>query len=377
MNATYFVTGGAGFIGAEPGALPARARARSQGGRLRRLTYAGNLDNLERVADDPRYRFVHGDIGDRALVAKLLRRAPADAIVNFAAEIARRPLDRRPGRVRRDQRRRHVRAARGGARATGESLSRGAARALPFLHVSTDEVYGSLGPDGPLHRDDARTRPTRRTAASKAAADHLVRAYHHTYGLPTLITNCSNNYGPYQFPEKLIPLMILNALEGKPLPVYGDGENVRDWLYVDDHCAALHAACCEARQPGETYNVGGGNERTNLEVVRRASATRSIGSGAAQSGGSYRDADHVRHRPPGPRPPLRHRRHQDRARARLARRATTFEDGIAQDRGLVSRAPRLVRAHQQGHYQRERARASAGGQMKGSSRGRRGHRFVR
>jgi len=258
------VTGGAGFIGANfvhdwlaAGGEPVV--------NLDKLTYAGNLGNLEGLADDARHEFVRGDIGDRALVESLLARHRPRAIVNFAAES-------------------HVdRSIHGPAefiatnvvgtftlldatRAWWAALPTAEREAFRFLHVSTDEVYGSLGPDDPAFSETTPYAPNSPYSASKAASDHLVRAYHHTYGLPVLTTNCSNNYGPRQFPEKLIPLMIVNALAGKPLPVYGDGQNVRDWLYVGDHCAAIRTVLAGGR-PGETYNVGGNAEMKNLDVV--------------------------------------------------------------------------------------------------------------
>ena len=259
------VTGGAGFIGSnfihqwlanEPGPVV----------NLDKLTYAGNLRSLTDIEQDPRYRFVHGDIGDRALLARLLEETRPHAIVNFAAES-------------------HVDRS---IHSAGDFIQtnivstfnllesvRGYFATLPvteqqafrFLHVSTDEVYGSLSPTDHAFTEQHRYEPNSPYSASKAASDHLVRACHHTYYLPTLTTNCSNNYGPYHFPEKLIPLVILNALAGKALPIYGDGQNVRDWLYVTDHCEAIRLVLARG-QVGETYNVGGRNERTNLEVVR-------------------------------------------------------------------------------------------------------------
>ena len=232
---------------------------------LDKLTYAGNLASLASLADDPRHVFVRGDIGDRALVEKLLAQHRPRAIVHFAAESH---VDRSihgPGEF--------VRTNVVGTfelleavRAHWGSLEAEAKERFRFLHVSTDEVYGSLGEDDPAFSETTAYAPNSPYSASKAGSDHLVRAYHHTYGLPTLTTNCSNNYGPYQFPEKLIPLMISNALEGKPLPVYGDGRQVRDWLYVSDHCEAIRVVL-ERGTLGETYNVGGNSERRNLEVV--------------------------------------------------------------------------------------------------------------
>jgi dTDP-glucose 4,6-dehydratase len=259
------VTGGAGFIGANF-VLDWLARSDEPVVNLDKLTYAGNLGNLAEVAGDARHVFVRGDIGDRAEVDALLARHRPRAIVNFAAESH---VDRSI----------HGPAAFVATNVVGTFTLLEAARdywsALPvaeraafrFLHVSTDEVYGSLGPDDPPFSESTAYAPNSPYSASKAGSDHLVRAYRHTYGLPTLTTNCSNNYGPRQFPEKLIPLMIVNALAAKPLPVYGDGGNVRDWLYVGDHCAAIRTVLAGGR-PGETYNVGGNAEMRNVEVVR-------------------------------------------------------------------------------------------------------------
>lgn len=262
---TWLVTGGAGFIGSNF-VLAQRAQSVARIVNLDKLTYAGNLANLAAAADDPDHVFVQGDIADRALVQNLLHEHRPDAIVHFAAESH---VDRSihapetfietnvVGTFRLLEEARHY----------WEELSGLAREAFRFLHVSTDEVYGSLGPDDPAFAETNRYEPNSPYSASKAAGDHLVRAYHETYGLPTLVTNCSNNYGPYQFPEKLIPLMILNAIEGKPLPIYGDGTNVRDWLYVEDHCAAIRLVL-ERGRVGETYNIGGGCERANLALVQ-------------------------------------------------------------------------------------------------------------
>jgi dTDP-glucose 4,6-dehydratase len=262
---TWIVTGGAGFIGCNFVRLALRG-----GGRrvlvADKLTYAGNRESLADVQGDPAFSFAQVDIADRAAVRALVREARPAAIVNFAAEThVDRSIDDPGGFVQTN------------LVGTFELLEASrtylaeqppAARdAFRFLHVSTDEVYGTLGPTG-LFTEETPYAPNSPYAASKAGADHLVRAYHETYGLPAVVTNCSNNYGPYQFPEKLIPLMVLNALEGKPLPVYGDGGNVRDWLYVEDHCAGILAAL-ERGRPGGKYNIGGRNERTNLQVVDR------------------------------------------------------------------------------------------------------------
>ncbi len=258
------VTGGAGFIGANF-VIDWLAAGGEPVVNLDKLTYAGNLGNLEPVRGDARHRFVRGDIGDSALLEALFATHRPRAVVNFAAES-------------------HVDRSIHGPAAFIETNVVGTFRLLEsvrsylaglppderarfrFLHVSTDEVFGSLGPGDPAFSETTPYAPNSPYSASKAASDHLVRAYHHTYGVPTLTTNCSNNYGPRQFPEKLIPLMIVNALAGKPLPVYGDGLNVRDWLYVGDHCSAIRAVLAGGRL-GETYNVGGNAEMKNLDVV--------------------------------------------------------------------------------------------------------------
>jgi dTDP-glucose 4,6-dehydratase len=258
------VTGGAGFIGSNFIADWLAAESEPVVN-VDKLTYAGNLANLEGVRGDPRHVFVRADIGDGTAVGELLRRHRPRAVVNFAAESH---VDRSihgPAEFIQtnvvgtlnllEETRKHWAA-----------LPPAERQSFRFLHVSSDEVYGSLGAHDPAFTESSAYAPNSPYAASKAASDHLVRSYHHTFGLPTLTTNCSNNYGPYQFPEKLIPLMILNALEAKPLPVYGDGRNVRDWLYVADHCAAVRRVLGEGR-PGATYNIGGRSEKTNLEVV--------------------------------------------------------------------------------------------------------------
>jgi len=258
------VTGGAGFIGSNF-VLDWLAQCDEPVINLDALTYAGNLENLASLQGNARHTFVRGDIGDAGLVSSLLAEHRPRAVVNFAAES-------------------HVdRSIHGPAefiqtnivgtfhllesvRAYWNGLEGAAKAHFRFLHVSTDEVYGSLEKDAPAFTESHRYEPNSPYSASKAASDHLVRAYHHTYGLPVLTTNCSNNYGPYHFPEKLIPLVILNALAGKPLPIYGDGQQIRDWLYVQDHCSAIRSVL-DAGKVGETYNVGGWNEKTNLEVV--------------------------------------------------------------------------------------------------------------
>ena len=259
------VTGSAGFIGGNF-VLDWLAQSNEPVINLDKLTYAGNLDTLKSLDGDARHIFVRGDIGDRELVAKLLADHQPRAVINFAAESH---VDRSihgPGEFIQTNvvgTFNLLEAVRG----YWNELPTEQKTAFRFLHVSTDEVYGSLAPNDPAFREDNNYEPNSPYSASKAASDHLVRAWHHTYGLPVLTTNCSNNYGPYHFPEKLIPLVILNALAGKPLPIYGDGMQIRDWLYVKDHCSAIRRVL-EAGQPGETYNVGGWNEKPNIEVVK-------------------------------------------------------------------------------------------------------------
>ena len=266
---TILVTGAAGFIGSNF-VLDWLREVGEPVVSLDKLTYAGNLRNLAALAEDARHVFVRGDIGDRAFVDGLLAQHHPRAIVHFAAES-------------------HVdRSIHGpadfiqtnvvgtfelleAARGYWSGLAGTQKEGFRFLHVSTDEVYGSLGASDPAFSETTPYAPNSPYSASKAGSDHLVRAYRHTYGLPVLTTNCSNNYGPYQFPEKLIPLMVLNALDGKPLPVYGDGSNVRDWLYVGDHCTAIGLVLARGRT-GETYNIGGGAERRNIDVVKQVCA---------------------------------------------------------------------------------------------------------
>ena len=291
---TILITGGAGFIGSNF-VLDWLARSEEQVLNLDKLTYAGNPENLASLQGDARHIFVHGDIGDQKLVAELLARHQPRAIVHFAAET-------------------HVDRSIQSPDAFIESNVVGTFRLLEatraywgaqqgrlredfrFLHVSTDEVYGSLEPADPPFTEQHPYQPNSPYSASKAASDHLVRAYHHTYGLPVLTTNCSDNYGPYHFPEKLIPLIIVNALAGKSLPVYGDGQQIRDWLYVADHCSALRCVLA-AGKPGETYNIGGGNEKRNLDVVQAICDLLDELRPRA-SGGSYREQiTFVRDRP--------------------------------------------------------------------------------
>lgn len=282
---SILVTGGAGFIGSNF-VLDWLAQSDELVINLDKLTYAGNIENLQSLNGDQRHVFVRGDIGDSALVANLLAQHQPRAIINFAAES-------------------HVdRSIHGpedfvqtnvvgtfllldAARAYWSGLQGDARKAFRFLHVSTDEVYGSLGKEDPAFTETHCYEPNSPYSASKAASDHLVRAYHHTYGLPVLTTNCSNNYGPYHFPEKLIPLMIVNALAGKPLPVYGDGQQIRDWLYVKDHCSAIRRVL-DAGRVGESYNIGGWNEKPNLEIVHTVCALLDELSPRAD-GKSYRE----------------------------------------------------------------------------------------
>ena len=264
MENTILVTGGAGFIGSNF-ILQGMERDSAAVVNLDKLTYAGNLRNLESVANQRRYEFVHGDIADRSLVRGLLERRKPRAIVHFAAESHVDRSIRGPD----DFIRTNVDgtfALLEEVRAYWNGLGERGKIDFRFLHVSTDEVYGSLGPEDAAFSETTAYAPNSPYAASKAASDHFVRAYHHTYGLPVLTTNCSNNYGRFQFPEKLIPLVILNARDGKPLPVYGDGRNVRDWLYVEDHCAAI-AEVLDRGRVGQTYNIGGWNEMRNIEIV--------------------------------------------------------------------------------------------------------------
>ncbi len=256
------ITGGAGFIGSNFVRYWLNSHPEDRVVNLDALTYAGNLESLKDIGNNPNYRFVHGNICDAGLVGKLLQEEKIDSVVNFAAES-------------------HVDRSITGPETfvttnvfgtftlleAARNAWSGDTETCRFLHVSTDEVYGSLGPDDPAFSETTPFAPNSPYSASKAASDHFVRAYFHTYGLPVLTTNCSNNYGPYQFPEKLIPLIILNALEGKPLPVYGDGKNIRDWLHVEDHCRGIDAVL-QGGRAGETYNIGGCNEWANIDIVQ-------------------------------------------------------------------------------------------------------------
>lgn len=259
------VTGGAGFIGSNF-VIDWLAATDEPVVNLDKLTYAGNLRNLDSLAGDPRHQFVRGDIADTGLLDGLLARHPIRAIVHFAAESH---VDRSIHGPEAFVQTNILGTFRllEAARAHWSALDAGQREDFRFVQVSTDEVYGSLAPESPAFTERHRYEPSSPYSASKAAADHLVRSYHHTYGLPVLTTNCSNNYGPFHFPEKLIPLCILNALSGRPLPIYGDGRQVRDWLYVKDHCSAIRRVLAAGR-PGETYNIGGWNEQANIDVVR-------------------------------------------------------------------------------------------------------------
>ncbi len=261
---TILITGGAGFIGSNF-VIDWLAHSDEPVVNLDALTYAGNLHNLVSLNGDRRHTFVHGDITDRSLLDQLFQRHQPRAVLHFAAESH---VDRSihgPGTFIKT----NIEGSFTLLEATRSywgSLPSDAKAAFRFLHVSTDEVYGSLSADAPAFTEDHPFEPNSPYSASKAASDHLVRAWHHTYGLPVLTTNCSNNYGPFHFPEKLIPLMIVNALAGKPLPVYGDGQQVRDWLYVRDHCSAIRTVLARGRL-GQTYNIGGWNEKANIEIV--------------------------------------------------------------------------------------------------------------
>jgi len=341
---TILVTGGAGFIGSNF-VLDWLAASDEPVINLDALTYAGNLHNLDSLRGDARHVFVQGDIGDRAFVDRLLAEHLPRAVVNFAAESH---VDRSihgPG----DFMRTNVLGTFSlleAVRGFWTTLDAGPRGEFRFLHVSTDEVFGSLAPGAPAFTEQHAYEPNSPYSASKAASDHLVRAWHHTYGLPVLTTNCSNNYGPYHFPEKLIPLMIVNALAGKPLPVYGDGMQVRDWLYVRDHCSAIRTVLARGRV-GETYNVGGWNEKPNIEIVHTICAL--LDELRPHAEGSYkRLITHVKDRPG-----------HDRRYAIDARKierelgwrpAETFDSGIRKTVQWVLDHPQWVADVQSGGY---------------------------
>ncbi len=340
------VTGGAGFIGSNF-VLEWLAHLDEPVVNLDKLAYAGNLENLAALAGDARHVFVRGDIGDRALAQGLLDRHRPRAILNFAAESH---VDRSihgPD----DFIRTNLLGTFGlleEARAYWERLPEPERERFRFLHVSTDEVYGSLGPGDRAFVETTPYSPNSPYSASKAGADHLVRAYRHTYGLPTLTTNCSNNYGPFQFPEKLIPLMIVNATQGKPLPVYGDGKNVRDWLYVRDHCAALRLVL-ERGRPGEVYNVGGNAERENITVVNRICAI--LDELRPRPSGRYADLIAFVKDRPG------HDRRYAIDASKIARElgwsaATPFDAGLRETVRWYLDHPEWVRNVQSGEYRR-------------------------
>ncbi len=349
------VTGGAGFIGANfVRYVLGLSGASEVVVNLDKLTYAGNPENLAGLEGHPAYRFVQGDIGDASLVSSLLREHRIDAVVNFAAEThVDRSID--------DPSIFAVTNVMGtlalleAARQYVRTLGAPARAAFRFLHVSTDEVYGTLGPAG-LFSETTPYAPNSPYAASKAAADHFVRAYKETFALPVLLTNCSNNYGPYQFPEKLIPLMLLNALDGRRLPVYGDGGNVRDWLHVEDHCAGILLVLAKGRL-GEKYNIGGGNERTNLEIVDRicdaAEALRPAASNPALNGKRYQDLKtFVTDRPGHDR---RYAIDADKIRRELGWAPRhSFEDGLAATARWYLEHREWSEAVQAGRYDRSR-----------------------
>ena len=291
---SVLITGGAGFIGANF-VLDWVANSDEKIVNLDKLTYAGNLESLASLKNNPQHVFVHGDIGDVALLPKLLAEHKPRAVLNFAAESH---VDRSihgPGEFIETNIVGTFRLLES-VRGYWHGLSAEAQTQFRFLHVSTDEVYGSLAPQDPAFTEHHQYEPNSPYSASKAASDHLVRAWHHTYGLPVVTTNCSNNYGPLHFPEKLIPLMIVNALAGKPLPVYGDGMQVRDWLYVKDHCSAIRRVL-EGGRLGETYNVGGWNEKPNIEIVKTVCALLDELRPRADGASYATQISHVKDRP--------------------------------------------------------------------------------
>ena len=350
------VTGGAGFIGSNF-ARHALAATEDRVVVVDKLTYAGNLESLADVADHPRYLFARADIADRAAVPALFREHRPHAVVNFAAEThVDRSIDDPAAFVAAnvvgtfellEAARHYLREQSPEARA-----------AFRLLHISTDEVYGTLGPTGSFS-ETTPYAPNSPYAASKAGADHLVRAYHETYGLPVLLTNCSNNYGPYQFPEKLIPLMVLNAAEGRPLPIYGDGGNVRDWLFVLDHCQALMLVLGRGR-PGEKYSIGGGAELTNLEVVDRLCAAlereRPAARNSALAGAGIRSyAELKTFVPDRPGHDRRYAIDSAKVRAELGwRPAHDFDSGLALTVRWYLEHPAWCASVQSGKYRRER-----------------------
>ena len=344
---TWLVTGGAGFIGANF-VLQAVADG-LQVVNLDKLTYAGNPDTLASLQGNERHVFVHGDIGDRTLVAGLLAEHRPDAIVNFAAEShVDRSIDGPAEFVQTNVV--GTLSLLEGTRDYWRSLEGAARDAFRFLHVSTDEVYGSLGAEGRF-TETTPYAPNSPYSASKAASDHLVRAFRHTYGLPTLTTNCSNNYGPYQFPEKLIPLIIQKALAGESLPVYGDGRNIRDWLFVGDHCSAIRRVL-EAGRIGETYNVGGSAERENIAVVKTICALLDARQPLADGRARESLITHVKDRPGHDR---RYAIDSSKLQDELGwRPSQTFETGIAQTVDWYLAHQTWVRRVLDGSYRMER-----------------------
>jgi len=350
------VTGGAGFIGANF-VLDWLAQGDEPVVNLDKLTYAGNRESLAALEGDARHVFVQGDIGDTALVAQLLAQHRPRAVLNFAAESH---VDRSihgPGDFIATNVVGTFRLLEA-VRAYWDALPTSEREAFRFLHVSTDEVYGSLAPADPAFTETHRYEPNSPYSASKAASDHLVRAWHHTYGLPVLTTNCSNNYGPFHFPEKLIPLMIVNALAGKPLPVYGDGMQVRDWLYVKDHCSAIRRVLAAGRL-GETYNVGGWNEKRNIEIVRTVCALLDDMRPRAEGASYASQIAYVKDRPG-----------HDRRYAIDARKierelgwkpAETFESGIRKTVQWYLDHPQWVQRVQSGAYREWVQKQYAGG----------------
>jgi dTDP-glucose 4,6-dehydratase len=350
---TLLVTGGAGFIGSNL----ARYLRRHTGERLvivDKLTYAGSLLNIGDLLDDPRVTFIEADIADQAAMKDTFARHAPRAVLNLAAEThVDRSIDSPAPFI--DTNIVGTFVLLETARSHVASMPAAERAGFRFLHVSTDEVYGTLGADG-LFSEETPYAPNSPYAASKASADHLVRAYFHTYRLPVLITNCSNNYGPYQFPEKLIPLMILNAAQGRPLPIYGDGGNVRDWLHVDDHCDGLLNVLTEGK-PGEKYNIGGGNERTNLQIVDRLCAILEdllpASSNPAMNGRSYRDLKSVVPDRPG------HDRRYAIDATKIAgelgwKPRRTFEEGLRETARWYLEHRDWCEAIQAGRYDRQR-----------------------
>ncbi|WP_028874150.1 dTDP-glucose 4,6-dehydratase [Tepidiphilus margaritifer] len=339
------VTGGAGFIGSNF-VLDWLAHSDEPVVTLDKLTYAGNRDNLAALDGDARHIFVQGDIGDRALIERLLAEHHPRAVLHFAAESH---VDRSIHGPEDFIQTNVVGTFRllEAVRAHWSALPQAEKSAFRFLHVSTDEVYGTLGPGDPPFAETHPYQPNSPYSASKAASDHLVRAWHHTYGLPVLTTNCSNNYGPYQFPEKLIPLMIVNALAGKPLPVYGDGQQVRDWLYVLDHCSAIRRVLAAGRV-GQTYNIGGWNEKPNLEIVHAICALLDELRPRAD-GRSYREQ--ITHVPDRPGHDRRYAIDARKIERELGwRPAETFETGIRQTVQRYLDHPDWVQRVQSGAY---------------------------